>query len=207
MSPLRFRGGGRIDQHAQEGGIKSWRGTPTRQRYGLTSGWSSRALRARLAKAKRLCSRLSRGVSCFMYYRDLCTETMITSGPQIRAIGWLEKEHQFSVAETSVEFRRRLAKLAADWSRSSSACGWPVCAGPHLCSLCGEARGVGEFAVPGAGVLYVAPQMISHYVEAHEYSPPREFIEAVLQCPSFSSAEYAEALGCIAANKTMEPTR
>ena len=132
---------------------------------------------------------------------------MITSGPRIRAIGWLEKEHQFSVAETSAAFRRRLAELAANWSRSSSACGWPVCAGLHLCSLCGEVRGTGEFAVPGDEVLYVAPTLVAHYVETHGYCPPREFIEAVLRCPSFSSAEYAEAVGYFAANKTMEPTR
>lgn len=142
-----------------------------------------------------------------MYYPDLGTETMIASGTRVRAIGWLEKEHQFSVADTSAEFRQRLAELARDWARSSQALHWPVCAGPHLCSLCGEVRDAGEFAVPGKEVLYVAPKLISHYVEAHGYCPPREFVNAVLRCPPFSSTDYAVAVSCVATNKTMEPTR
>ena len=135
-----------------------------------------------------------------MYYPDLGTETMIVSGPHIRAIGWLEKGYRFSVAQPSDEFRQRLADLATDWSRSSKACGWPVSAGSHLCSLCGEVRGAGELAIPGERVLYVAPQLIAHYLEAHGYCPPHEFIEAVLRCPSFPSADYAEAIRSFVAN-------
>src|SRR5512138_402940 len=141
-----------------------------------------------------------------MHYPDLSTETMVASGPKIRAIGWLEQGQRFAVAETAAEFRERLAELSRDWSRSSRACGWPVCAGPHPCSLCGVILGTGEFAVPGEEVLYVAPSLISHYVEAHKYCPPRAFIEAVLRCPSFSSTEYAEAVARFAPNKTIEPT-
>lgn len=133
-----------------------------------------------------------------MYYPDLGTETMITSGPSVRAIGWLEKEHQFSVGDTSAEFRKCLAELARDWVHSSRALEWPVCAGPHLCSLCGKVRDTGGFAVPGEKVLYVVPKLISHYVEAHGYCPPREFIDAVLRCPPFSSAEYVAAVSCFA---------
>lgn len=32
----------------------------------------------------------------------------------------------------------------------------------------------------GRGVGYAAPELIAHYVEAHDYLPPTEFIEAVL---------------------------
>jgi hypothetical protein len=129
-----------------------------------------------------------------MYYPDLGSETMIVSGPGVRAIGWLEQEQPFPIAETPFEFHRRLAGFARDWSISSRACHWPVCAGPHVCSLCGAVQGYGEFAVPGDGVMYVAPYLISHYVEAHGYCPPSEFIEAVVRCPPFESAEYSEAV-------------
>lgn len=122
-------------------------------------------------------------------------------------MGWLKKGQRFAVGETADEFRERLAEFAREWSHSSRACGWPVCAGPHLCSLCGAVLGTGEFGVPGKEVLYVAPSLISHYTEAHNYCPPNQFIEAVLRCPSFSSPEYAEAVAPFAANKTMEPTR
>ncbi|WP_457757930.1 DUF7919 family protein [Streptomyces rubiginosohelvolus] len=32
----------------------------------------------------------------------------------------------------------------------------------------------------GHGVAYAAPELVAHYVEAHGYLPPIEFMEAVL---------------------------
>lgn len=32
----------------------------------------------------------------------------------------------------------------------------------------------------GDGVAYAAPELIAHYVEAHDYQPPADFTEAVL---------------------------
>lgn len=44
--------------------------------------------------------------------------------------------------------------------------------------------GSAEIWVPGReGCIYAAPTLIVHYVEAHEYLPPPEFIEAVLRDP------------------------
>ncbi|WP_278263247.1 hypothetical protein [Nocardia sp. AG03] len=44
-----------------------------------------------------------------------------------------------------------------------------------------EALGNGEILVRGAvGECYIAPVMIIHYVLLHNYLPPREFIDAVL---------------------------
>ena len=41
--------------------------------------------------------------------------------------------------------------------------------------------GDAEIRVPGrAGRVYSAPTLIAHYVDAHRYRPPDEFIEAVL---------------------------
>lgn len=34
--------------------------------------------------------------------------------------------------------------------------------------------------VMGSGVAYAAPELVAHYVEAHGYLPPADFIEAVL---------------------------
>jgi hypothetical protein len=39
-------------------------------------------------------------------------------------------------------------------------------------------------------VLYVAPAMIGHYVEHHEYAPPAEFIAAVATSPLPGTSEY-----------------
>jgi hypothetical protein len=48
--------------------------------------------------------------------------------------------------------------------------------------------------VPGDGFLYAAPSMIAHYTLAHNYAPPAEFCEVVLNCPSMRSLEYFEAI-------------
>lgn len=45
--------------------------------------------------------------------------------------------------------------------------------------------------------LYVCPELITHYISVHGYSPPEEFCEAVLACPQMGSDEY---LAAVAAN-------
>jgi hypothetical protein len=47
--------------------------------------------------------------------------------------------------------------------------------------------------VPGVDCVYVAPSLIAHYIQAHRYSPPNEFVDAVLRCPEMHSQEYLHA--------------
>ena len=54
-------------------------------------------------------------------------------------------------------------------------CKWRWWFGSRFCA------GSCEIIVPGReGIVYHAPALIAHYVRAHRYRPPREFIEAVL---------------------------
>ncbi len=39
-------------------------------------------------------------------------------------------------------------------------------------------------------LVYVAPELIVHYIEAHGYRPPDEFIQAVLRCPPQDSPAF-----------------
>ena len=57
--------------------------------------------------------------------------------------------------------------------------------------------------VPSSDVVYVVPGGIVHYIVAHSYLPPAEFVEAVLQCPDLRSDEYQDALR--AANQGSAP--
>lgn len=42
--------------------------------------------------------------------------------------------------------------------------------------------GSAEIRVPSRlGVVYAAPDMIYHYIKDHDYVPPQEFIDAVLE--------------------------
>jgi hypothetical protein len=43
-------------------------------------------------------------------------------------------------------------------------------------------------------LLFVAPEMVAHYVEAHHYRPPAQFITAVTESPLPGTDEYRAAV-------------
>ena len=47
------------------------------------------------------------------------------------------------------------------------------------CSSCVLAVGVKNLLVPFRSVIYAAPSLIIHYVEAHGYQPPEAFVVAL----------------------------
>jgi len=56
----------------------------------------------------------------------------------------------------------------------------------HEVEINGKIRQLGcaEIRVCGKdGKIYAAPNLIYHYVAAHKYLPPQEFIDAVMTCP------------------------
>lgn len=126
------------------------------------------------------------------YYPDLAESTMIDAGPHIRAIGWLDNKHPFPVGDAPVEFVQRLRELVATGYASIEALGWGVFMGGHTCELCHGAMKSLNLGVPAGDLLYVAPEMIGHYVEKHRYLPPPGFIEAVLKSPLPGTPEYSE---------------
>ena len=123
----------------------------------------------------------------------------------LRAVGWLERGWAYSKGEVTEPFFEALLNLLVrPWEPVAAA-------GPHACSQCrfagGPAQltfggttitmGVSNVYVPGNAVIYVAPSLVAHYVDAHEYQPPKEFMEAVLQCPPMRSMEYLRAIKSI----------
>jgi hypothetical protein len=92
-------------------------------------------------------------------------------------VGWLESGYAFDVGPTPRRFRWKLGKLAKDIKNPM----W----GFHECSLCdgpgGKTQGNGEIHVTGSdGIMYIAPELILHYIDTHDYLPPKEFVDAVL---------------------------
>ena len=72
-----------------------------------------------------------------------------------------------------------------------------VCAGRHECNLCrfnAEASAATNLFVPGDGALYVCPELILHYINAHGYAPPEAFCNALLQCPDTRTIDYKRRL-------------
>ncbi|NRD44297.1 hypothetical protein [Corallococcus exiguus] len=118
------------------------------------------------------------------------------------AVGWLERGQPFSRGLVDEAFFMALARLcAAPWQPF-------VTAGRQPCTFCrfsgGPALvarkgvhvpiGASNVFVPGAERLYVAPTMVVHYIDAHEYLPPAEFQDAVLRCPEMRSMAYLKAI-------------
>ena len=106
------------------------------------------------------------------------------------AIGWLEQESEFTRGNVPAEFFQKLSELCVNpWQPF-------VSFGVHKCRLCQfepPAFGSNVF-VPYQGHIYVAPVGVVHYIAAHWYLPPQEFIQAVLACPPMRSLEYHKAL-------------
>jgi hypothetical protein len=122
------------------------------------------------------------------------------------AVGWLEPGHEYRQGAVEPEFVQKLVDLLLDpWQPA-------VAAGQHSCGFCrltggpasfrfgnlavsSEVRiGVSNLWVPAAGFIYVLPSLAIHYVDAHGYSPPAEFTEAVLACPPMRSMQYLKAI-------------
>ena len=126
------------------------------------------------------------------YFEDLspCSYFGAENASQLVAIGWLEKGREYTRGDLTPGFGPKLVALMRDaWQ--------PVhFMGPHFCQYCRITRagGVKNLLVPGDGFLYVAPELVVHYVDAHEYTPPLAFQQAVLACPPAASHEYRVAL-------------
>jgi hypothetical protein len=118
----------------------------------------------------------------------------------LMAIGWLEPGQPYDKGALDVAFVRALVALATDPFQPI------VFRGGHRCGFCRLSGGSGfryenqsvpigwaNLFVPDGERLFVAPSMILHYMDAHEYAPAANFQRAVLACPPMRSSEYKRA--------------
>lgn len=146
------------------------------------------------------------------WFQDLepCTYFGDEYADDLSAVGWLARGKPYASGEVPDEFFFKLGRLLKrPWAPI-------IFCGSHSCEFCRFTGGVGtrvttprwsdvyvparscvNLFVPGNGTIYVSPESIAHYVDAHEYRPPDEYIAAVLECPRMSSKEY---FGAIRAN-------
>jgi len=133
-----------------------------------------------------------------MYYPDLSSyEYLRDEDSAALNVGWLDGAHKYLQSEPLDLFVERL------WAF----CHMPVnqMMGIHECELCPESifdrhvwrgdtdlwLGSAEIRIFGLeGVIYAAPNLIYHYVVDHHYSPPDEFVGAVLKGPLPDSSDY-----------------
>jgi len=117
------------------------------------------------------------------FFADLTPHTYSPSlGLDILNIGWLDEGHSFRVGPTSEQFRGVLLELCQHSILLHR--------GFHVCCYCRGQSGNGQIRVLSArGVWYAAPTLVHHYVTAHEYRPPDDFVNAVL-APVAVGADY-----------------
>lgn len=123
------------------------------------------------------------------HYPDLSTHCMVDWGPRVRAIGWLCQFHTFTRGPVTPEFLDALTQHLKGPQLI-------MCLGVHECDLCPPRRGNTFFGgsqniwIPTESCVYVAPELVVHYIRDHSYRPPGEFMTAVMTAPPQDSPEF-----------------
>ncbi len=124
--------------------------------------------------------------------------------PNVRAIGWLDADHDYQKGASVGVFVERLWQLI-ETRNSQFDLHANVVRGIHPCNFCGEdicrmrsdgkrtMLGMSELWVPFQHRWFAAPTLIVHYVEQHEYQPPQDFVSAVLDVDKHSQINAQEA--------------
>jgi hypothetical protein len=136
-----------------------------------------------------------------MFFADLTPYEYGYAMPRsnVLNVGWLARGHAFpvgAVPATLVHALRRLARSPENLYRGYHSCEFcpepPVVVsstGKRVSNPPGETMGNGEIRVAGLeGVVYVAPVLVAHYIEVHNYRPPEAFIQAVIAADGIASA-------------------
>lgn len=117
---------------------------------------------------------------CADHPEDLEQETRIVSGEDVRAVGWVGKGRRFTYGAVPHGFRTALeAHLGGAQPRFIDAL-YPCKRG--WCSLCppfDRPPDDRHVLVTDGRSLFVAPALIGHFIDEHEYQPPDEFVLAV----------------------------
>ena len=104
--------------------------------------------------------------------------------PNMIAVGWLDQENDYPLATTKIStaitdrlrFFHKWYKFSANIVRGFTPC--PVCS--EYYDKNGLLLGHAELWIPFGGKIYAAPNFMLHYIEDHNYSPPAEYLNALL---------------------------
>ena len=121
------------------------------------------------------------------YYPDGSAYEYLPRQPPMINIGWLGVGHPFTTGPVPEDGIATLFLLATEKHN--------IMRGVQDCEFCDEesplrlpadtprgyvSLGMGEFHVEAAdGTIFSAPSLVLHYIIAHKYQPPTEFIDAV----------------------------
>jgi hypothetical protein len=113
--------------------------------------------------------------------------------PGVVHVGWLDGEHPYprgAVPSQLLDKMKELARTPVELYR-----------GFHICEVCKWSpkkdedneqaflkweelrQSNGAIRVTAKGITYAAPVLVIHYIEAHEYLPPKDFLRAIESWP------------------------
>lgn len=124
------------------------------------------------------------------WYPDLSDYRYWPSLLPMRNVGWLAAEHGFPTGDVPASDLQRLVQLAQDpdaVTRGIHGCEWCPRTDPSgnedaYFTIQGTRSFLGhaEIHVAGrSGNWYAAPTLVLHYIDAHGYRPPAEFLAAL----------------------------
>jgi hypothetical protein len=110
----------------------------------------------------------------------------LPKGLRLCSVGWLEKPG-FPTGVVSQKCIKALITAHPGGIFSDG------CRGIHGCTLCGRImpkvrwrnwtvhlKGHGHYLVRMDDMVYMAPELLLHYIRGHRYCPPQEFVDAVI---------------------------
>ena len=115
--------------------------------------------------------------------------------PEVKNIGWIDKNQQFNMGDVSPDFVQKLKELI--FNSDEGPCNILVneLRGSYDCPVCEKHEikisNENDYFILGSSELWVPDNrseehyfatfgLIIHYIEDHQYQPPQDFIEAVL---------------------------
>jgi hypothetical protein len=152
------------------------------------------------------------------HFTDLTTYSYGTAdspGASAQNIGWLANGVDFPTASPDPQFVERLwrfCKVSVGQTRGLQECELCRSRDANVARRNEEELLLGSAEIRVAAVegqLYAAPNLIYHYVVSHNYSPPAEFVRAVLTGPCPPEDSYFELLSKLgfAWSDTLVPER
>jgi hypothetical protein len=138
-----------------------------------------------------------------MYFPDFSSYSYLLPWPldSVLNVGWLDEKHPYRNGQVDSVVTEKLRWLAGGHAVRRTR-------GFHQCPFCAHdgqepsvkrPLGMAEVWVPRSGGFFAAPELVVHYIQAHGYCPPDEFLNAVrsVDMDAFSRDLASEVRGLI----------
>ncbi len=145
-----------------------------------------------------------------IYFNDLSSYSYYLDGEvnAIKNIGWIHYGKPYTTGSTPSSFKNKIESIFIDKKKCDYT--FNLIRSNSPCNLCNkeiylnngrwdDPLGICEILIPSLedGKFYASPSLIIHYIKEHNYAPPQEYIDSVMQVDlnkSFDANECFERL-------------